>query len=102
WSRGDAESDERSRENRGRFLRRIARSDRRRSLAAGGGGGAAVRFADRGVHCSGTQAPAARRDVRDDQAMIRALDKLSLFLMAAAVAMMLQPWWRDGFRFGFC
>ena len=33
--------------------------------------------------------------------MMRALDKLSLILIAAGVAMMLQPWWSNGFRFGF-
>ena len=33
--------------------------------------------------------------------ILRALDKLSLIGMALGVAMMLQPWWADGFEFGF-
>ena len=33
--------------------------------------------------------------------MIATLDKLSLVGMALGVAMMLQPWWGDGFRAGF-
>jgi hypothetical protein len=33
--------------------------------------------------------------------LARTLDKFSLFGMAAGVAMMLQPWWIDGFRAGF-
>ena len=32
--------------------------------------------------------------------MIRALDILSLILLAFGVALMLQPWWHDGFRNG--
>ena len=33
--------------------------------------------------------------------MIAMLDRFSLFAMAAGVAMMLQPWWHEGFRLGF-
>ena len=33
--------------------------------------------------------------------MIAMLDRFSLFAMGAGVAMMLQPWWEDGFRVGF-
>jgi hypothetical protein len=33
--------------------------------------------------------------------MIAMLDKLSLVGMALGAAMMLQPWWDDGFRAGF-
>src|SRR5205814_3517678 len=92
---------ERWRENRSRFLRRIARTDRRRPLAAGGGGSAAVCCADRRVYRPGAKAPASRRNFRDDQAMIGIFDKFSLIGMALGVAMMLQPWWPDRFRAGF-
>ncbi|MBM3261869.1 MAG: hypothetical protein FJY97_00325 [candidate division Zixibacteria bacterium] len=33
--------------------------------------------------------------------MIRTLDRLALTGMIASVAVMLQPWWADGFRVGF-
>jgi len=33
--------------------------------------------------------------------IIRACDKLSLVGMALGVAMMLQPWWGNGFEVGF-
>jgi len=33
--------------------------------------------------------------------LARTIDKLSLIGMAAGVAMMLQPWWTNGFRAGF-
>jgi hypothetical protein len=33
--------------------------------------------------------------------MIAILDKISLIGMAVGAALMLQPWWSDGFRAGF-
>lgn len=33
--------------------------------------------------------------------LLRLFDTLSLIGMSAGVALMLQPWWADGFRFGF-
>ena len=32
---------------------------------------------------------------------LRLVDSLSLIGMGTGVALMLQPWWADGFRFGF-
>ena len=32
---------------------------------------------------------------------MRALDRLAWIGMVTAVAVMLQPWWPDGLRFGF-
>ncbi len=32
---------------------------------------------------------------------MKSLDRLSLAAMAAGMALVLQPWWRDGFPWGF-
>src|SRR5262249_51036310 len=89
------------RQDRAGLFRRFAGPDPGRSLATGGGGGAAVRRADRRVHGDCAQTSTSWRDVWDDQAMIAALDKFSLICMALGAAMMLQPWWSNGFRAGF-
>ncbi|MEE2656992.1 MAG: hypothetical protein VX733_00695 [Candidatus Latescibacterota bacterium] len=33
--------------------------------------------------------------------VIAILDRIAQFGLAGAVALMLQPWWREGFRYGF-